>query len=44
MASFFTLLDSIQDFLNAGGAVLWLILLASVCLWTLVAEWFIFLN
>lgn len=44
MASFFTLLDSIQDFLNAGGAVLWLILLASVCLWTLVAEWFIFFK
>jgi len=39
-----TLLEPIQDFLDAGGPVLWLILLTSICLWTLVAEWFIFFK
>jgi biopolymer transport protein ExbB len=37
-------LEPIQDFLHTGGTVLSLILLTSICLWTLVAEWFIFFN
>lgn len=44
MTSAFALLEPVQDFLHAGGTVLWLILLTSICLWTLVAEWFIFFN
>lgn len=44
MNSLLTLLESIQDFLDAGGPVLSLILLMSIGLWTLVAEWFIFFK
>ena len=38
------LFDSIQNFLNAGGDVLWIILLVSICLWGLVAERLIFFS
>ncbi len=31
-------LDDIQQLLYAGGNVLWVILLLSICLWTLIAE------
>ncbi|WP_020158806.1 MotA/TolQ/ExbB proton channel family protein [Methylobacter marinus] len=44
MTALLTLLDAIQDFLNAGGPVLRVILLTSIALWTLVAEWFLFFN
>ena len=30
--------DSIQQFLNAGGDVLWIILWTSICLWCLIVE------
>lgn len=30
--------DSIQQFLNTGGAVLWIILWTSICLWCLIIE------
>jgi biopolymer transport protein ExbB len=32
------LYNSIQQFLNAGGGILWVILWTSVCLWTLIVE------
>ena len=38
------LFDSIRNFLNAGGDVLWIILLVSICLWGLVAERLIFFS
>lgn len=44
MSSLLTLLESLRNFLNTGGDVLWVILLASICLWTLVAERFIFFR
>ncbi|MGR8999234.1 MAG: MotA/TolQ/ExbB proton channel family protein [Gammaproteobacteria bacterium] len=44
MPSFFNLLESLRNFLNTGGDVLWAILLISICLWTLVAERFIFFS
>ena len=44
MFSFFNLLESLRNFLNTGGDVLWAILLASICLWTLVAERFLFFR
>ena len=44
MSSFFNLLESLRLFLNTGGNVLWAILLTSICLWTLVAERFIFFR
>lgn len=31
-------IDLVQQFLHAGGTVLWVILLTSVCLWCLIAE------
>ncbi|NOT83609.1 MAG: MotA/TolQ/ExbB proton channel family protein [Methylococcaceae bacterium] len=37
-------LGSLRDFLNTGGTVLWVILLTSVCLWTLVVERFLFFK
>jgi len=30
--------DSIHEFLNTGGNVLWIILWVSICLWSLIAE------
>jgi len=33
-----SLFDSIQQFLNAGGDVLWIILWTSICLWCLIVE------
>lgn len=30
--------DALINFLNAGGEILWLILLVSICLWCLIAE------
>jgi len=33
-----TLFDSLQQFLNAGGNVLWIILAVSICLWSLIVE------
>ena len=32
------MLDTIKEFLNAGGTVLWVILLVSICLWSLIIE------
>ncbi len=31
-------IDALINFLNAGGEILWLILLVSICLWCLIAE------
>ncbi len=39
-----SLFDSLEQFLNSGGDVLWLILLVSICLWSLVAERFIYFK
>lgn len=33
-----SLFDSLQQFLNAGGDVLWIILAVSICLWSLITE------
>jgi biopolymer transport protein ExbB len=44
MSSLVSLLESLRNFLNAGGDVLWAILLSSICLWSLVAERFIFFK
>ncbi len=44
MSALLTLLESLRDFLNTGGEVLWMILLTSICLWTLVTERFIFFK
>jgi biopolymer transport protein ExbB len=33
-----SLIDSIQQFLNTGGDVLWIILWTSICLWCLIVE------
>lgn len=44
MSALLTLLESLRDFLNTGGDVLWMILLTSICLWTLVAERFFFFR
>ncbi|MGR9012957.1 MAG: MotA/TolQ/ExbB proton channel family protein [Gammaproteobacteria bacterium] len=44
MSSFLMLLESLRNFLNTGGNVLWTILLASICLWTLVAERYFFFK
>lgn len=38
------LLDPIRNLLNAGGEVLWVILLVSICLWGLIAERLIFFS
>lgn len=38
------LFDPIRNLLNAGGEVLWLILLVSICLWGLIAERLIFFS
>ncbi len=37
-------LDSIQQFLQAGGDVLWIILFVSICLWSLIAERLVYLK
>ncbi len=37
-------IDLIQQFLYAGGIVLWFILLVSVCLWCLIAERLLFFK
>ena len=39
-----TLFDSLQQFLNTGGDVLWIILGVSICLWSLIAERFIYFR
>ncbi len=44
MFFFVNLLESLHNFLNTGGDVLWSILLTSICLWTLVAERFLFFR
>ncbi|MDO9141260.1 MAG: MotA/TolQ/ExbB proton channel family protein, partial [Methylobacter sp.] len=44
MSSLLTLLESLGSFLDTGGNVLWTILFASICLWTLIAERFIFFR
>jgi len=36
--------DSIQQFLNAGGDVLWVILWTSICLWCLIVERLLFFK
>lgn len=36
--------DSLQQFLNTGGDVLWIILLVSICLWSLIAERLIYFK
>ncbi len=33
-----TLIDSLLEFLNTGGEVLWIILWTSICLWSLITE------
>lgn len=39
-----SLFDSLQQFLNAGGDVLWVILAVSTCLWSLIVERFIYFG
>jgi len=39
-----TLFDSLQQFLNTGGDVLWIILGVSICLWSLIVERFIYFK
>lgn len=39
-----SLFDSLHQFLNTGGDVLWVILAVSVCLWSLIAERFIYFK
>jgi len=39
-----SLFDSLQQFLNTGGDVLWIILAVSICLWSLIAERFIYFK
>ncbi len=39
-----SLFDSLQQFLNAGGDVLWIILGVSICLWSLIAERLIYFK
>lgn len=36
--------EAIEDLMASGGDVLWLILLASVCLWSLISERMLFLK
>lgn len=36
--------EAITDFLETGGDVLWLILVVSICLWTLISERLIYLQ
>ena len=36
--------DSIQQFLNTGGEVLWIILWTSICLWCLIVERLLFFK
>jgi len=38
------LLDSFRVFMDTGGGVLWMILLLTLVLWTLIVERFLFLN
>lgn len=44
MSGLFAPIDSIRAFLDAGGPVLWLILLLSIVLWSLILEryWYLF--
>jgi len=39
-----SLFDSLQQFLNTGGNVLWIILGISICLWSLIIERFIYFK
>lgn len=39
-----TLFDSLQQFLNTGGNVLWIILGVSICLWSLIVERLIYFK
>jgi len=39
-----TLFDSLQQFLNTGGNVLWIILAVSICLWSLIIERLIYFK
>lgn len=38
------ILGSIQQFLHAGGDVLWIILFVSICLWSLITERLLYLK
>ena len=38
------ILDSILEFLSMGGDVLWVILLVSICLWTMIVERLIYFK
>lgn len=44
MSAIWALLESLRDFLNTGGNVLWVIFYISIALWTLVVERFIFFR
>jgi biopolymer transport protein ExbB len=44
MPSIFGIFDAIADFLNTGGDVLWIILLVSFVLWSLIAERYIYFR
>lgn len=44
MTSFLDLVDSMRAFMEAGGDVLWVILLLAVILWSLIAERYIYLR
>lgn len=44
MAPFFDLVDSMQAFMERGGAVLWVILMLAVALWGLIIERFVYLK
>lgn len=39
-----TFFDSIQQFLNTGGSILWIILWVSICLWCLIVERFLYFR
>ncbi len=39
-----SLIDSLQQFLNMGGDVLWIIFGISICLWSLIVEKFIYFK
>ncbi len=44
MPSIFGIFDAIRDFLNTGGDVLWIILLVSCVLWSLITERYLYFR
>ncbi len=44
MHAIYLFFDALQAFLNAGGDVLWAILLVSICLWFLIVERMLFFK